>query len=316
MPYSSSQTMARSQAAIGSTSRSAGRRASFDRLLLNAIAYVVLGGIAFITVFPFFVLLINSFASEHHIINYGYTLFPRELSLDAYELVFLNPQKILRAYGVTLLITFFGTASSLFLSAMAAYSMSRKDLKYRNALALFLYFTTLFSGGLAPTYIIITTVLHLKNTLAVLILGPMFNVFYILILRNFFFSSLPGSLIESAKIDGAGDFTIFIKIVLPLTTPALASIGLFTALFYWNDWWTAMLYVERQHLFPLQYVLYQILSSVTVAANIVNNVATLNMPKETLKLAMTVISIGPIVLAYPFVQRFFVKGITLGAIKG
>lgn len=316
MPYSSSQAMARSQAAIGSTSRSAGRRASFDRLLLNAIAYVVLGGIAFITVFPFFVLLINSFASEHHIINYGYTLFPRELSLDAYELVFLNPQKILRAYGVTLLITFFGTASSLFLSAMAAYSMSRKDLKYRNALALFLYFTTLFSGGLAPTYIIITTVLHLKNTLAVLILGPMFNVFYILILRNFFFSSLPGSLIESAKIDGAGDFTIFIKIVLPLTTPALASIGLFTALFYWNDWWTAMLYVERQHLFPLQYVLYQILSSVTVAANIVNNVATLNMPKETLKLAMTVISIGPIVLAYPFVQRFFVKGITLGAIKG
>lgn len=316
MPYSSSQAITRSQAGIRSTARSAGRKAPFDRLLLNAIAYFVLGGIAFLTVFPFFVLLINSFASEHHIINFGYTLFPKELSLEAYELVLLNPQKILRAYGVTLFITLIGTASSLFFSAMAAYAMSRRDLKYRNALAFFLYFTTLFSGGLAPTYIIITTVLHLKNTLAVLILWPMFNVFYILILRNFFSNSLPSSLTESAKIDGAGDFTIFIKIVLPLTTPALASIGLFTALFYWNDWWTAMLYVERQHLFPLQYVLYQILSSVTVAANIVNNVATLNMPKETLKLAMTIISIGPIILAYPFVQKFFVKGITLGAIKG
>ncbi len=316
MPYSSSQAMAGSQAAVRSLARSTRRKAPLDRLLLNAIAYLVLGAVAFLTVFPFFVLLVNSFASEHYIINFGYTLLPRELSLDAYELVFLNPQKILRAYGVTLFITFFGTASSLFFSAMAAYVMSRRDLKYRNALAFFLYFTTLFSGGLAPTYIIITTVLHLKNTLAVLMLWPMFNVFYILILRNFFLNSLPRSLTESAKIDGAGDFTIFIRIVLPLTTPALASIGLFTALFYWNDWWTAMLYVERQNLFPLQYVLYQILSSVTVAANIVNNVATLNMPKETLKLAMTVISIGSIVLAYPFVQRFFVKGITLGAIKG
>jgi len=159
-------------------------------------------------------------------------------------------------------------------------------------------------------------VFHLKNTLAVLVLGPMFNVLNILILRNYFMNSVPGSLVESARMDGAGDFTIFLRIILPLTTPVLASIGLFTALFYWNDWWTAMLYVERERLFPLQYVLYQILSSVTVAANIVNNVATLNMPKETLKLAMTVVSIGPIILAYPFVQRYFVKGITLGAVKG
>ena len=291
-------------------------KASPDKLLLTFIAYVVLGCIAFITVFPFLVLVVNSFASEHAIINYGYSIVPRELSVSAYELVFLNPQKILQAYGVTLFITGFGTASSLFLSSMAAYSLSRKDLRYRNKLAFFIYFTTLFNGGLAPTYIVITTVLHLKNTLAVLVLGPMFSVFYILILRNFFMNSIPASLSEAAKIDGAGDFTIFLRIVLPLTAPALASIGLFTALAYWNDWWTAMLYVERQSLMPLQYVLYKILSSVTMAANIVNNVATLNLPKESLKLAMTVISIGPIVLAYPFVQRFFIKGITLGSVKG
>jgi putative aldouronate transport system permease protein len=287
-----------------------------DKLLLTAIAYVVLGCIAFITVFPFLVLVINSFASEHAIINDGYSIVPRELSVSAYELVFLNPQKILQAYAVTLFITSFGTAASLFLSSMAAYSLSRKYLRYRNKLAFFIYFTTLFNGGLAPTYIVITSVLHLKNTLAVLILGPMFSVFYILILRNFFMHSIPASLSEAAKIDGAGDFTIFLRIVLPLTAPALASIGLFTALAYWNDWWTAMLYVERQSLMPLQYVLYKILSSVTMAANIVNNVATLNLPKESLKLAMTVISIGPIVLAYPFVQRFFIKGITLGSVKG
>lgn len=199
---------------------------------------------------------------------------------------------------------------------MAAYSLSRKDLRYRNVVAFILYFTTLFSGGLAPTYIVVTTILHLKNTLAILVLGPLFSVFYILILRNFFMHSIPASLSEAAKIDGAGDFTVFIRVILPLATPALASIGLFTALGYWNDWWTAMLYVERPSLYPLQYLLYRILSSVTLAANIVNNVATLNLPKESLKLAMTVISIGPIVFAYPFVQRFFVKGITLGAVKG
>jgi putative aldouronate transport system permease protein len=297
------------------SSRRLGRRTS-DRIALDIITYVILGVIAFVSLFPFLVLLINSFASEHFIINKGYTLFPRELSLDAYELVFLNPQKILRAYEVTLFITIVGTALSLFLSSMAAYALSRKDLKYRNVLSFLIYFTTLFSGGLAPTYIVVTTVLHLKNTLAVLLLLPMFNVLYIIMLRNFFQNSVPASLAESAKIDGAGDFTIFLRIVFPLTTPALASIGLFTALAYWNDWWTAMLYVEKQSLLPLQYVLYQILSSVTLAANVVNNVATLNMPKETLKLAMTVVSIGPIVLAYPFVQRFFIKGITLGAVKG
>ena len=287
-----------------------------DRVLLNILGYLVVGSIALVAVFPFIVLLASSFTSEHAIVNHGYSIIPREFSVDAYSLIFRNPQKILRAYGVTLFVTGFGTLCSLFLSSMAAYTLSRKEVRYRNGLAFFLYFTTLFSGGLAPTYIIVSTVFHLKNTLAILVLGPMFSVLNILILRNYFMHSVPASLVESARMDGAGDFSVFIRIILPLTTPVLASIGLFTALFYWNDWWTAMLYVERDRLFPLQYVLYQILSSVTVAANIVNNVATLSMPKETLKLAMTVISIGPIVLGYPFVQRYFVKGITLGAVKG
>lgn len=319
MPYSDADTIARDRqdyAAATPALRSRRVRRPVDRWIVNAIAYVVLTVLAFLAVFPFYVTLVNSFASEHAIINYGYSVVPREWSLQAYDLVFRNPEKILRAYGVSIYVTVVGTVLSLFFSSMGAYTMSRKDVRYRNKLAFFLYFTTLFNGGLAPTYIVVTNILHLQNTLAILMLWPMFNVFYILILRNFFMNQIPASLSEAAKIDGAGDFSIYLRIVLPLTTSALASIGLFTALFYWNDWWTAMLFVERTDYYPLQYLLYRILSSATLAANVVNNVSTINMPSESLKLAMTIVSTGPIVLVYPFVQRFFVKGITLGAVKG
>jgi putative aldouronate transport system permease protein len=286
-----------------------------DQLVFQLSGYVILGLIGFIAIFPFLVLIGSSFASEKEIVTLGYSVIPSSVSFDAYDLIFRNPQKILQAYGVTIFITVVGTGISLFISSMSAYVISRKNLRSRNKLAFFLYFTTLFSGGLAPFYIIVSNVLRLRNSVLVLLLLPMFNVFYILILRNFI-KSIPESLIEAAQMDGAGDFYMFIRIVLPLTIPALASIGLFTALYYWNDWWTAMMFVDKETLQPLQYALYRILSSVNVAANMVDNIPSFNMPKETLKLAMTVISTGPIILFYPFVQKFFVKGITLGAIKG
>ncbi len=288
---------------------------TYDQIVFQSLGYVFVICIGFFTLFPFIVLIGSSFASEHEIITQGYRIVPQEFSLEAYKLVFQNPQKILRAYGVTLFITSVGTLTSLFFSSMAAYVLYRKDVKYRNYLAFFLYFTTLFQGGLAPYYIIVSRVLHLKNTIWVLLLVPMFQVFHILILRNFL-RSVPDSLFEAAKIDGAGDFVIFWRIILPLSVPALAAIGLFTSLIYWNDWWTAMMFVEKEMFQPLQFVLYQILSSVNIAAHMVNNIATFNMPKESLKLAMTVISTGPIILLYPFVQRYFVRGITLGAVKG
>jgi putative aldouronate transport system permease protein len=289
---------------------------TLDRKIFNWIAYLTVGSFAVIAVLPFVILLVNSFASEHSIITRGYTLFPQEFSTDAYRLVFLNPGKIWRSYGVTVLITVVGTALSLLLSSMAAYVIFRKEVKYRNQLAFFLYFTTLFNGGLAPYFMTVTRYLHLKNTLMVMVLVPLFNVLNILILRNFLRASIPEELIESAKIDGAGDFGIYRRIILPLFKPALASIGLFTALGYWNDWWTAMMFVEKESLWPLQYVLYQILSSTNIASNMLNNLAVFNLPKESLKLAMTVIATGPIVLVYPFVQRYFVNGIMLGAVKG
>ena len=288
---------------------------TYDQIIFQSLGYFIVIGIGCLTLFPFIVLIGSSFASEHEIITRGYRILPRDFSLDAYKLVFLNPQEIARAYAVTIFITSAGMLTSLFFSSMAAYVLYRKDVKYRNHLAFFLYFTTLFQGGLAPYYIIVSRVLHLKNTIWVLLLVPMFQVFHILILRNYL-RSIPDSLFEAAKIDGAGDFAIFLRVILPLSKPALAAIGLFTALIYWNDWWTAMMFVEKEALQPLQYVLYQILSSVNIAAHMVNNIATFDMPKESLKLAMTVISTGPIILLYPFVQRYFVQGITLGAVKG
>jgi putative aldouronate transport system permease protein len=291
-------------------------RKTADQIVFAIISYVFTGLFALFTLFPFVILIVNSFSSEHSIINYGYSIIPKEIGFDAYTLVFQNPQKILRAYGITIFVTVLGTAISLYFASMAAYVMYRKDLKYRNAIAFFIYFTTLFNGGLASYYIILSSTYHLKNSLMVLLLVPMFSAINILILRNFFKGSIPDSLNESAKIDGAGDFTIFMRLVLPLSKPALASIGLFTALGYWNDWWTPMMFVERQAIYPLQYVLYNVVSSVNVSSNVVANASTVVLPQESLKLALTVISTGPILLAYPFVQKYFVKGITLGSVKG
>jgi len=289
---------------------------SRDVVALNAIGYAIVGLFALIAVVPFILVTVNSFSTEHSILYYGYSFIPKEFSLDAYEMVFRNPQKMLRAYGITLFVTAVGTVVSLFVSMMAAYVMFRKDVKYRNGLAFFLFFTTLFNGGLVPFYLMIVRDLHLKNHILVLLLCGMLSVFHILILRNFIGGSIPDALIESAKIDGAGDFRIFLRIVIPLSKPALAAIGMFTALGYWNDWWTPLMFIEKENLYTLQYTLYRILSSANFSTQIVNSIPRLDMPKESLKLALTVVATGPIVLLYPFVQKYFVSGITVGAVKG
>lgn len=293
-------------------------RMTGDQILFAIIKYSVIVIVALVCLIPFYMLVISSFTSEQAIITQGYSFVPRveEFSLDAYNMVFKNPMKIVNAYKNTLIVTGVGTFSSLLLSSMAAYTLFRREVKYRNALAFFLYFTTLFNGGLLSYYLTITRYLNLQNTMWIMILSPMFNVMYILILRNFINASIPAALMEAARIDGAGDFRVYLQIVLPLSKPALASIGLFIALNYWNDWWTPMMFVERSAMHPLQYTLYQILSSVNFAASMVDSVPQVNLPKESLKLAMTVVAIGPIILAYPFVQKYFVSGITIGSVKG
>ncbi|CAN7667913.1 carbohydrate ABC transporter permease [Paenibacillus sp. LjRoot153] len=284
--------------------------------VFRAISYIAIAIIALVCVIPFIVLLSGSMSSESVILKSGYSLLPKDFSLDAYAFIFRYPQDVVSAYRVSLIVTVVGTVVSLFLSSMAAYVLYRKEVKYRNALAFFLFFTTLFNGGLAPYYIMITKYMHLKNTMLVLILVPLFNVLYILILRSFIRSSIPEALIESAKIDGAGDFRIFVQLVLPLCKPALASIGMFTALGYWNDWWTALMFIDKANLVPLQYLLYKMLSSINLSSSMSQHVSNLDQPKETFKLALTVIATGPIVILFPFVQKYFVSGVTIGAVKG
>jgi putative aldouronate transport system permease protein len=290
---------------------------SGDTLFFNIIGYFLITFFAILCLIPFIMLISASFSSEHSILNYGFQLVPREWSLNAYQMLFKWPQDIIRAYGVTIFVTVAGTVSGLFVVSMTAYVISRRDFLYRNKLTFYFYFVTLFNGGLVATYIIMIRYYNLKNSLLSLILPYAVNVFYLIIMRSFM-TSIPESLGESAKIDGAGDFTIFIRIILPLSKPALATIGLFIALDYWNDWYNAMLYITNYKLYPLQYLLYNMLSAQDAMSRISSesSINITNMPLQTLKMAMACIATGPILLVYPFVQKYFIKGITVGAVKG
>ncbi|GHV45728.1 sugar ABC transporter permease [Clostridia bacterium] len=260
----------------------------------------------------------GSLSSNSAIIAKGYSVLPREFSTEAYRYIFANPGQIIDAYKVTLFVVIVGTFLSLFLITMTAYVLYRKEFPYRNIIAFYFYFTTLFSGGLVAYYILTIRYLYLKNTLVALILPGIFNVFNTFVMRTFMSTTIPYSLIESAKLDGAGDFQIYRSVVLPLMKPALASIGLFITLNYWNDWWNAMLFIDKSNMMPLQYVLYRVLSSAESFARNASNIAgvRVTMPSESMKLALTVVVTGPIVFVYPFVQKYFVQGIMIGSVKG
>jgi putative aldouronate transport system permease protein len=292
-------------------------RTTASTKIFYVLCYALVTLVAFICLVPFILLISGSFSSDHAIRFYGYSFWPREFSLEAYSMVFKFPQKILRAYGVSIFITALGTVLGVFILTLTAYVLSRKSFKYRNKISFFFYFTTLFNGGMVSTYIFYIQYLHLKNSYIALILPGLFNVFYLLIMRSFI-AAIPSALIESAKIDGAGEFKIFIQIILPIIPSALATIGLFMALSYWNDWYNAMLYLNSPEKFPLQYMLYDMLAKAQALAQIASqaNIQMQQMPTESLKLAMAVVATGPIVLAYPFVQKYFIKGVTIGSVKG
>ena len=281
------------------------------------ICYTVVGLMALICLIPFILLISGSFTSEQWIRFHGYGLWPGEFSVEAYKIIFKTPQRIVRAYGVSILITVVGTLVGLLITAMTAYVISRKDFLYRNKFSFFFYFTTLFNGGMVSTYIFYIQYLHLKDSYLALILPMMFNVFYLLIMRTFV-SSIPFELIESAKLDGAGEWRCFFSIILPLLKSGLATIGLFLALGYWNDWYNAMLYMNTEAKYPLQYMLYSIQQQTQALASIASQagISVANLPSSSLKLAMAVVATGPIVILYPFVQKYFVAGITIGAVKG
>jgi len=293
------------------------KRLISDKMLFNIIGYSIITIIAIVCILPFIIVISGSITSETYIINHGYSFVPKEISFYAYKLILKSPESILNAYGVTILVTVIGTSVGLFLCSMAAYALQRKDFEWRNAFSYFIYFTTLFSGGLVPWYILMIRI-GMKNNILGLIIPHLFGVFYILIIRNFM-RGIPEAITESAKIDGANDFAIFIKLIIPLSKAALATIGLFMALSMWNEWYNAMLFISKQKLYPLQYYLYNMLNSAEAIRSLtsqIGNVSDTVLPSESTKLAMTVIATGPIILLYPFVQRYFVKGITIGSVKG
>lgn len=266
---------------------------------------------------PFYLIIVASFTDESSLIRNGYPLIPTDFSVQSYLLCLKNPTEILRAYGTTIGVTVVGTALAVFIATMTGYVLSRKDFPWRNKFSFFFFFTTLFSGGLVPSYILCIRYLHFRNNYLGILLPLMFSVWNMIIAKSFM-NGIPGAITESAKIDGANDIVIFIKLILPLSKPLLATLGLFSALAYWNDWYNCMLYIANENMFTLQYYLQRMLGSAEAMRIVAekSGIALPSVPLESMKMAMTVIATGPIVLLYPFVQRYFVKGLTIGAVKG
>jgi len=293
-----------------------------DVIALNILAYSFCGLVALFCLVPFIMIVAGSFSSEAAIIENGFSLVPQDFSLEAYKTVFKEPIVVFRAYATTIGLTIVGTIIGLLFQTMTAYVLSRKDFEWRNQFSFFFYFTTLFSGGLVPYYILMTSTLNLKDSYLALLLPLMFSVYNLLIMKSYI-RAIPDSLIDAAKIDGCGEVRTLFQVVFPLIKPALATVGLFIALAYWNDWYNAMLYIKSDEKYPLQYFLYQKVNDIEaykkmIANNAVSSsvVSSMSLPTQTLKMALTIVVTGPIVLAYPLVQKYFVQGITIGAVKG
>lgn len=293
------------------------RRRSGDVIAVNVIGYGLIGLFALACVVPFYLIIIASFTSDSTLIREGYPLFLKEFSLESYQLCLKNPTAILKAYATTIGVTAAGTLMAVLIATMTGYVLSRQDFVWRNKFSFFFFFTTLFSGGLVPWYMMCVRYLNFKNNYLGILLPLMFSVWNMIIAKSFM-AGIPSAISESAKIDGANDFVIFVRLILPLSKPLLATLSLFSALAYWNDWYNCMLYITDENMFTLQYYLQRMLGSAE-AMRIVAEKSGLplnSVPLESMKMAMTVIATGPIVLLYPFVQRYFVKGLTIGAVKG
>lgn len=283
------------------------------------IIHIVLILLTAVCVIPLLLVVGISFTDEQSLMSNGYNLIPKVFSLDAYKYVFTGAASVGQAYLVTILVTVVGTAGHLLFMSMLAYGLTREEVTARNKLSFFVYLPVLFNAGLVPTYMLFTRTLHLKNTIWVLILISIASSTNVLILKNFF-GTIPKSLIESARIDGSSEFRTFFTIVLPLSKPSLASIGLFVAIAYWNDWLTCSLYIETPKLQTLQYLLQSLMNNIAylqanAGASASMEAAIASLPSESARMATCVLAVGPIILLYPFLQKYFEKGLTIGAVK-
>lgn len=287
----------------------------------NVLFNVILTILSLLSVIPFIFVIIISFTDEQALTMNGYRFIPEKWSLYAYQYIVSAGENILRSYGVTILVTVVGTLIGLLLTGTYAYALSRKTYAFRSFFTKVITVPMLFSGGMIANYLVMTKVLMLKNTIWALILPLCMNSFNVIVLRTFFKTSIPDSVVESAKIDGASEWKLFFRIVIPMAMPGLATIGLFLTLGYWNDWFNALMYIDNKDWIPLQFLLMQIQNSIDWLASNKSMMgvdgiqAAANLPKETIKMAIVVISTLPIIFAYPFFQRYFVNGLTIGAVK-
>lgn len=287
-------------------------------IAFNIITYVFLTLGSIICVLPFIIILSGSFTDDYTIVTQGYSVLPRDFTLAAYKTIFKAPKDILQAYKMTFYYTIVGTGLGLLMITLTAYVISRKEFKYRNTVSFLIYFTSIFGGGMIPWYLMYANVLGLKGSTFAIWFPALMSPFLVILMRTFISGSVPDAITESAKIDGAGHLTIFFKIVLPVLGPGLATIGLFLALGYWNDWYRSSMFSTNSATWELQFYLYDLLNATTAMKQMAQNasISTADLPTQSVKLAMAVVATGPVLLFYPFVQRFFVSGITVGAVKG
>jgi len=288
--------------------------------VLHTIGYFFVIVFSLMCLLPFLLIITSSLNSESSIIRNGYSFTINDFSLAAYKLAFKSPQKILWAYRNTIGATVIGTTGAVLLASMTGFVLQRKDFTWRNGFSFFFFFTMLFNGGLVPWYILCVRYLGLKNNYLALILPMLFSVWNMIIAKSFI-RGIPFEITESVMVDGGNDITIFFRIILPMSKPLLATIGLFTALSYWNDWYNSMLFINKDNLKSLQYFLNELLGSIQAMKLLAtyDNPSALQgvtLPQESLKMAMTIITTGPILFLYPFVQKYFIKGLTIGAVKG
>lgn len=281
-----------------------------------------MGAAAIVTVLPLILLFMSSITDNKDITLYGYSFFPKHFSIEAYSYIWNERAQIFRAYFITVFVTGVGTAVGLGISVLYAYALSKPHFPGKKFFSFFILFTMLFNGGLVPTYILYTRYLHMKNTVFALIIpGLLMNAFNVLLIRSYFQNNVPLSLTEAARIDGASELQVLLKVVLPISKPIIATIGLFIGVAYWNDWQNGLYYVTEERIYSIQQILNNMLRNIEYLSKNATSVAKSTslagtLPAATVRMAIAVIGLLPILVIYPFIQKYFVKGISLGAVKG
>jgi len=289
----------------------------------NAVINTVFWIYSALCVIPLLIVIAVSFSDEKSVTVSGYKLWPDKFSFGAYDFLLNDWKPIVNSYGVSIFVTVVGTIVALSIMTLYAYPISRRDFKHRSIFSFIVFFTILFNSGLVPFYLTYKQGLHLQNTLLVLMLPMFVQGFFVILIRTFFSNSIPPALVESAKIDGAGELRTFFQIVVPLSLPVLASVGLLCTLNYWNDWFLSLLFINQDNLMSIQFRMYKTLLDIAYLSSnsqaysaIMQANPNFQMPSETARMAMAVVGIGPIIFIYPFFQRYFIQGLTVGAVKG